>query len=264
MPDNSIIFLGIIVLLFICILIFVHHAAKKRESVLREQLGNLGLLLDEEKSYSKNKLQDFEGQMKELVSLLDKEKSISQNQLNLRDSECAKLRKQIGDLETEINTRVATLMYEWQASEIDKIRKELKDNATHEARNNLDQWVAENKKSISEEARRISRAVIAGQVAERFVPFMPSLFKYNPKNARFIGSPIDLIVFDGADEDDVRGIIFIEVKTGKAVLSARQKQIKKLILNLNSPMVRWEETQIPLPEKIPDGVDHKIPKISPE
>jgi predicted Holliday junction resolvase-like endonuclease len=227
MPDNSITFLGIITILFVSILILVHRAAKKRESVLREQLGNLGSLLDEVKSSSQKQVKEFG------------------NQISIKDDECSKLRKKLSDLENEINTRVATLMYEWRAGEVDKLREELKASATHEAKNLFEQWVIENKKSISEDARRISRAVIAGQVAERFIPFMPSVFQYNPKDARFIGSPIDLIVFDGADEDDVRRIIFVEVKTGNSVLSPRQKQIKRLVQSLGSQTVKWEETRIP-------------------
>ncbi len=228
MPDNSIIFLIVITLLFVGILFFMHRAAKKREDILREQLGNLGLFLDEEKSASQKRVLDLETQMKK-----------KDDQINLKDWEHSRLRQQISDMESEINTRVHTLLYEWRTSEIEKIKEELKTNATHEAKNILDHWVVENEQSIREDAHKRGRAVIAGQVAERFVPFMPS-FRYNPKDARFIGSPIDLIVFDGADESDIRRIIFIEVKTGRSQLSERQKQIKKIIESLHSPIVKWE------------------------
>ena len=53
-----------------------------------------------------------------------------------------------------------------------------------------------------------SKAVIAGKVTERIIPYLPE-FRYNPKDARFIGSPIDLIVFDGLDEGDLRKIVFV-------------------------------------------------------
>ncbi len=70
--------------------------------------------------------------------------------------------------------------------------------------------------------------MIVGKVTEHLVPHMP-VFPYNPKDARFIGSPIDLIVFDGADEGMVRDVIFLEIKTGSSSLSPRQKQIKDAI-----------------------------------
>lgn len=206
MPDNSIIFLIFIALLFIGILVALHHAAKKRESLLREQLGNLGLLLDEERSTLHNRIKELEGQ---------------------------------------IYTKAQILLDEWRTRDVDKIREELKSIAMQEAKINLEQWIFECTLDIREDTQKRSRAVIAGQVAERFTPFMPSIFQYNPKDARFIGSPIDLIVFDGADEDDVRRIIFLEVKTGNSSLSPRQKQIKKIIESLGSQIVTWEQTRIP-------------------
>jgi predicted Holliday junction resolvase-like endonuclease len=206
MPDNSIIFLIFITLLFIGILVALHHAAKKRESLLREQLGNLGLLLDEERSTLHNRIKELEGQ---------------------------------------IYTKAQILLDEWRTRDVGQIREELKSIATQEAKMNLEQWIFEHTLDIREDTQKRSRAVIAGQVAERFTPFMPSIFQYNPKDARFIGSPIDLIVFDGADEDDVRRIIFLEVKTGNSSLSTRQKQIKKIIENLGSQIVMWEQTRIP-------------------
>ena len=63
-------------------------------------------------------------------------------------------------------------------------------------------------------------------------------FKFNPRDTRFIGSPIDLIVFDGLEEKkELITIHFIEVKTGKSVLSPVQKKIKDAIENYR---VKWE------------------------
>ena len=76
-----------------------------------------------------------------------------------------------------------------------------------------------------------------GKITEHLMPYM-SVFPYNPKDARFVGSPIDLVVFDGIDEGDLRNIIFLEVKTGSSKLSARQKQIKAAI---TEGRVSWRE-----------------------
>jgi predicted Holliday junction resolvase-like endonuclease len=50
-----------------------------------------------------------------------------------------------------------------------------------------------------------------------------------------MGAPIDYIIF----EDD--RIVFLEVKSGKAVLSTSQKNIKNLILNNK---IVWDEMRI--------------------
>lgn len=57
-------------------------------------------------------------------------------------------------------------------------------------------WVRREEKRIREDAIRKSEAVIRGKVTEHLMPYFPE-FKYNPKDVRFIGTPIDLIVFDG-------------------------------------------------------------------
>ena len=44
-----------------------------------------------------------------------------------------------------------------------------------------------------------STAVTRGQAFEHLAPFMDD-FGYNPRDARFLGSPIDLVVFDGLSE----------------------------------------------------------------
>lgn len=59
-------------------------------------------------------------------------------------------------------------------------------------------------------------------------PYLPE-FRYNPKDACFIGSPIDLIVFDGLDEGKLRKIVFVEVKSGKSTLSKREKLIRDAV-----------------------------------
>lgn len=73
-----------------------------------------------------------------------------------------------------------------------------------------------------------------GQIAEQFVPFIEN-FPYDPKRARFIGSPIDLMVFD----DDE--IVFLEIKTGKSRLNENQRRIKKQV---EAGKVKWDVIRI--------------------
>jgi predicted Holliday junction resolvase-like endonuclease len=78
-----------------------------------------------------------------------------------------------------------------------------------------------------QEALQSSRRTIKGQVAEAFAPFLPD-FPYNPKDARFIGHPIDYIVFDGLSDDAVRAIVLLEIKSGSAKLNEHQRELKEL------------------------------------
>lgn len=73
-----------------------------------------------------------------------------------------------------------------------------------------------------------------GQTAEKIAPFLKD-FKFDPQKCQFLGQPIDYIVF----EDDE--VVFLEVKSGKAQLSTKQRKIKKLI---KEKKVKWEEFRI--------------------
>lgn len=79
-----------------------------------------------------------------------------------------------------------------------------------------------------------SERVRLGQVAENLAPFLVN-FKYNPKHARVLLNPIDYVIFT---EDE---IVFLEVKSGNAKLSEKQRAIKKVI---EAGKVRFEVMRI--------------------
>ncbi len=88
-----------------------------------------------------------------------------------------------------------------------------------------------------------SRAVLGGKFTEQMVPFFPD-FQYDPTEVRFIGSPIDMIVFPGLAKGDPEEIVILEVKTGKsAQLTPQQKKIRQLV---EDGMVRWDEIHQPV------------------
>jgi predicted Holliday junction resolvase-like endonuclease len=83
-----------------------------------------------------------------------------------------------------------------------------------------------------------SRAVLGGKFTEQMVPFFPD-FKYDPTEVRFIGSPIDMVVFPGLAKGDPEEIVILEIKTGKSAgMTPVQKKIRQLI---EDGMVRWDE-----------------------
>lgn len=90
------------------------------------------------------------------------------------------------------------------------------------------------------DAVRRSVAVVSGKVGENLAPYLGA-FPWNPKDARFLGSPVDLLVFDGLSEDDVREVVFVEVKTGASTLTTRERRVKDAIL---ARRVAWKELRI--------------------
>ena len=101
-------------------------------------------------------------------------------------------------------------------------------------------WRVRYSAAIRENAVQRSLAVTAGKVHEQLVPYLPE-FGFNPKDARFIGSPVDLIVFDGLADGDVRRVVFLEVKTGGATLTPRERQIRAVI---EARGVAWAELRL--------------------
>ena len=97
----------------------------------------------------------------------------------------------------------------------------------------------ENRKKAVQNGINKSRAVLGGKFTEQLVPYLPE-FKYDPTEARFIGSPIDLIVFPGLSQGEPREIVIVEIKTGGSQLSTVENKIRQLV---ESGMVRWELIQ---------------------
>ena len=93
------------------------------------------------------------------------------------------------------------------------------------------------KENIRREAIAQSRAVLGGKFAEQMVPYLPD-FRYDLTEARFIGSPVDLIVFPGLASGNPQEIVIMEIKSGKTgQLTPQERKIRQLI---EDGMVRWE------------------------
>ena len=96
---------------------------------------------------------------------------------------------------------------------------------------NLEEETESRKKTLSQKK---SSEVRLGNIAETLAPFLDQ-FDFDPENCIFLGKPIDYISF----EDE--GITFIEVKSGKAQLSTKQRHIRDLI---KDKQVSWKEVRI--------------------
>ena len=100
---------------------------------------------------------------------------------------------------------------------------------------------------IRESAIKQSRSVLAGQFSEQLAPYLPD-FPYSPSEARFVGKPIDFIVFKGLDSKNPEEIVFVEVKSGTSRTSDVEKRLKDVI---DKKKVSWKEY------RIPEGVTRK-------
>ncbi|MEA3408161.1 MAG: Holliday junction resolvase-like protein [Chloroflexota bacterium] len=121
-----------------------------------------------------------------------------------------------------VEGRARDLFERWRA-------KERESEAEERAEILFQTWREREEERIREDAIKRSQAVIRGKVTEHLVPFFPD-FVYNPRDARFIGTPVDLIIFDGLSDGDVKQVVFVEVKSGKsAALSTRERRVRDCI-----------------------------------
>ncbi|MES2154600.1 MAG: Holliday junction resolvase-like protein [bacterium] len=79
-----------------------------------------------------------------------------------------------------------------------------------------------------------SQATRYGQITENFAPFMQS-WPWDPKQFRFIGSPIDGVQFN---ED---GVVFVEIKSASSRLSPSQQRVKAQV---EAGHVSWREIRV--------------------
>ena len=98
-------------------------------------------------------------------------------------------------------------------------------------------WKTWYTRRVRKDAIQRSLAVTAGKVYEQLVPYLPD-FPFNPKDVRFLGSPVDFVVFDGLSDGQVTRIVFVEVKTGAAVLSTRERRVRDAV---QEGRIEWHE-----------------------
>lgn len=165
--------------------------------------------------------------------------------------ETGKLKQKVSESEILMKQKDAELKVSYQQwaleelekfkqTEISKVQKTAENQYREAALVLLQRWKIEEEAKIRQDAINRSYSVNLGKITEHLVPFHASfLSQFNPKDARFIGSPIDLIVFDGyADKKDDLVIYFVEVKTGNSRLTGIQLKVRDAVLN---GQIRWAE-----------------------
>jgi predicted Holliday junction resolvase-like endonuclease len=88
-------------------------------------------------------------------------------------------------------------------------------------------------KQSRQDALKRSRSVMRGQATEHLAPYM--MDDTNPKDCRFMGNPVDYVVFDGLSAvtdktaKEINQIKFVDIKTGKSTLNTAQRRIRDAI-----------------------------------
>ncbi len=142
-----------------------------------------------------------------------------------KDKSIDSLKEQLNELKININVISDQKFNEFKNKELENLRKIISKEEHDKAFIELEYWKVCCEDDIKRNAIQRHHSSILGSVSEYIIPFHTN-FPYNPKDIRFIGAPIDLIVFDGLDEkSDQINIIFLEVQTGRPYTSINHKKI---------------------------------------
>ncbi len=109
----------------------------------------------------------------------------------------------------------------------------------------FESWKEKEMRKELDEALQKQRYVVKGQLSEQLFPVI-----YNKitdiSDARFLGNPVDYIVFDGLSKSVSEGkgevkIKFMEVKTGNSRLNNSERFVKDAVDNKR---IEWEEVRL--------------------
>jgi len=103
------------------------------------------------------------------------------------------------------------------------------------------EWEGHKLEGIVKARLKQSRAVLGGLVSEQIAPLLPD-FPFDPGDCRFVGKPVDFIVFKGMNEQDISEVIFLEVKSGASkTLNQQEKRLRETI---QAGRVRWVQFNV--------------------
>ncbi|GEM_PF-3115242 len=161
-----------------------------------------------------------------------------------RRGEMREMIRRLRELETDRRILRATMEAKAQALSADDL---IRLRAEYEAR--LQAQEEAHRRALAAARRESvagSRAVLKGKMAEQMAPLLPG-FDYLPADARFLGDPVDYVVFDGysacKDGGDCASveIVILDVKQGQARLSRGQRLIAEAVA---SGRVRFEVVHV--------------------
>lgn len=182
-------------------------------------------------------------QIRQQISDATKGQAVQEIQVQVRnwqENELKQIRQQMLEgVRGEAIQNAQEQLVKWRNEDLENAKHQIWDVLSKQAINSLEQWKIDSEKEIRKDAIDKSQSVTMGKMTEHMVPYLPG-FGFNPTDARFIGSPIDLIVFDGLSDGDVKRIIFVEIKTGISTLSTRERIVRNAIIGKK---IEWMEVK---------------------
>lgn len=161
------------------------------------------------------------------IKILNQEeaKKVFENLLTSTKEDLVKLKEELKYKESllkEFSEENQTYLKKWQ-----KLKEE---NIELEA--TFDLKIKEAVEKARADSIKRQRSILKGQATEQLAPYINS--NYNPKDYKFLGDPIDYIIFDGMSDmkdkdDEIKKIIFMDIKTGRSQLNRVQKAVRSAI-----------------------------------
>lgn len=160
--------------------------------------------------------------------------------LREKDLEIQKIQSEITN---KANDLAGVKLEEWKEKELERHREVIWNSAVEKAKALLNQWIIDEEKGLRKDAVARSMGVNFGKITEHLLPFSSHLSEFDPRDIRFIGSPVDLMIFSGAtSKKGIIDIYFVEIKTGTGQLSKKQRTIRDAIENHR---VHWKPIVVP-------------------
>jgi predicted Holliday junction resolvase-like endonuclease len=91
-------------------------------------------------------------------------------------------------------------------------------------------------------SQKLSRSLLGGVFSEQVAPFLPDFPKdLKASEARFIGKPIDFLIFKGMDDQHISEVVVVEIKSGNSQLSANERSLRDAI---QQKRVTWHDYRV--------------------
>lgn len=247
-------FLGVLIIVLLSLLIYVDLDRNKRINELVSQLNELK---------EKDRKLEVENHSN-LLSKIDYEEKLMEESARIY-AEVGKTHEKVFNSWREqererINKELSESYLASLNSERERIRNDYLTRVEDEVHKKRDEliaifatWKEQEKEKLRlefertiekerEDAIKRSKSVIRGKGWENFIPFSDKfLEEYNPSDLKFLGAPLDIIIFKGASDitDGQESEIEIclgDVKSGRSRLTKVQKKIKEAV---EAKRIRW-------------------------
>jgi predicted Holliday junction resolvase-like endonuclease len=106
----------------------------------------------------------------------------------------------------------------------------------------------EDVRKAREHSVKTSRGATRGLAAEHLAPYFPEMVAaFTAGDWRFLGTPVDFVVFDGLSDGRLERIVLVEVKSGNdAKLNERQVALRAAV-NAGTARLEWLTVRGPRP-----------------